>query len=87
MKTSISPLRSIITRYLGPTDCRGTRIVADAGKGARLTMPYDHALNTNENHAEAAKALCLKMGWDKVQAIYSGGHESGVYVHVLSMEV
>ena len=80
-------MRAIITRYLGPTNFRGSRIVADAGKGARLTMPYDHALNTNENHAEAAKALCLKMGWEKVQAIHTGGHESGDYVHVLSLEV
>ena len=87
MKTSISPLRSIITRYLGPTNSRGSRIVADAGKGARLTMPYNHELNLDENHAGAAKALCLKMGWDKVQAIHTGGHESGVYIHVLSMEV
>ena len=56
MKTSISPFRSIITRYLGPTNFRGSRIVADAGKACRLTLSWDYSLENNieANHKTAA---------------------------------
>lgn len=48
---------SIRTKFHGPTNHRGSRIIAsdDDGRG-RVTVSYDHALNADENHAAAAQA-------------------------------
>ena len=56
-------MKAIKTRYWGPTDTLGARIKADDGDGNRITLPYNHALNVAQTHAEAAVALCQKMGW------------------------
>ena len=88
MKTSISPLRSIITRYLGPTNSRGSRIVADAGKACRLTLSWDYSLEDNieANHKAAADALRAKMGWTggHYGPTHSGQLEDGRFVHVMT---
>lgn len=55
---------SIQTKYCGPTNCRGARIIATVGNGkTKISIPYDHELNSDKNHAEAAKALCEKLNW------------------------
>jgi len=59
-----SRMTTIITRYVGPSNVRGARIIADAGDGRRVTVSYDHLLSTDDAHAAAAIALCAKMGWD-----------------------
>lgn len=46
----------VITRYLGATDTRGSRIVANADFGSKM-VPYDHRLDTADNHLAAARAL------------------------------
>lgn len=51
----------IRTKYLGPTTHRGARITATGddpyGLGRKtVTANYDHALNTVDNHAAAARA-------------------------------
>ncbi len=61
--------QGITTRYLGPTNSRGSRIKATARKasahGAEMaaTVHYDHALNIGGNHTAAAQALATKLGW------------------------
>jgi hypothetical protein len=56
--------RAIRTRFAGPTNTRGSRIIADAGdRQSRVTVDYDHALNTDQNHAYAAVLVTRKMGW------------------------
>lgn len=56
--------RAIQTRYLGPTDFRGSRVVADAGdRASRIVLDWDDRLNPEQNHAAAAVALTEKMGW------------------------
>jgi len=62
--------KSIVVRYLGATNFRGSRLVAEADGGNRITVDYDHGLNHNERYAAAAVALCDKMGWegDLIQA-------------------
>ena len=55
--------QAITTRYLVPTNHRGSRIVAKCDAG-RLVVSWDHALNTTENHAAAARALAGELGWD-----------------------
>lgn len=57
-------MQSITTKYLPATDTKGSRIKATAsGGGGSVTVGYRDELNTDQNHVEAAKALCSKMGW------------------------
>lgn len=66
--------QAIITKYLGPTNTRGSRISAKAAAG-RVSVPYDHALNIEGNHTAAAQALADKMGWKG--ALVGGGVPDG----------
>lgn len=66
---------SIVTRYLGPTNCRSACIVADAGMGRRVTISYPHGLNTDRAHRAAAVALCVKFDWHGT--LVQGGRETG----------
>jgi hypothetical protein len=54
--------QAIVTRFAGPTNTRGSRVVASAQAG-RMTVGWDHALNSDQNHAEAARAFARKLGW------------------------
>jgi hypothetical protein len=54
--------QAIVTKYLGPTNYRGSRIKAKAFAGT-VTVPYDCSKSAEDNHAKAAKALALKFGW------------------------
>jgi len=56
-------MQAIETRYCGPTDTKGSRIWASC-EGGSLSVSYDHALDPEENHYAAVKALCDKLGWD-----------------------
>lgn len=50
----------ILTRYLGPTNTRGSRVKATTGSGVSVTLDWDHELDADENHARAAVALCVR---------------------------
>lgn len=52
----------ILTQYRPATNTRGSRISAHApGMGTgRVYIPFDHALNSTERHAQAARALIAK---------------------------
>jgi 7-cyano-7-deazaguanine synthase in queuosine biosynthesis len=63
-------VQAITTKYTGPGNVRGARIIAKAAAG-RVTMPYDHALNIEANHAKAAEKLARKFGW--TGSYYQGG--------------
>lgn len=54
--------QAILTRYRGPTNVRGSRILVSC-PGGRMRVNYDHAMNSNDNHKAAAYAMALKMGW------------------------
>ena len=60
-------MRAIITRYLGPTNHRPSRIKASAGKAGSITVSWDYDLpdNISANHRAAALALMEKLGWDR----------------------
>ena len=54
----------IETRFLGPTNHRGSRYKATAGNGAgSLTVEADHRLGLEENHYHVARLLASKLGW------------------------
>jgi len=74
--------QAITTKYLGPTNTRGSRIKATAAGGS-ITIPYDNAGSADSSHAKAAKALADKLGWDGLWT--AGGlpsQDGNVYVWV-----
>jgi len=73
--------QAIETRYVGPTNHRGSRIIATTERGHRLTRAWDHALNSDENHHAAADALRAKLYWPFIVA---GGSTAKGYVFVSS---
>lgn len=66
--------QAIETRYLGPTNTKGGRIKATSWAGS-VTVPYDHALNSEDNHRAAAMALVAKLQWQGTFA--QGGNTKG----------
>jgi hypothetical protein len=84
-------MQAILTKYHGPTNFKGSRISAQADS-CRIYLPYDHALNIEENHRAAAHAYADKLGWlsgtpDKPTRqrfeLLSGTIHTGAFVHVL----
>lgn len=55
--------QAIETKYLGPTNTKGSRIKATSGSGLTLTIGYHHDLNSEQNHRLAAQLLCEKYKW------------------------
>ena len=80
-------MKAIQTRYLGPTNVRGSRIKAWAEGVGSLTIPYPHELSGEAVHRLAAargrrvqvwaEALCKRQGWPT--AIVGGGLPNGDY--------
>lgn len=54
--------QAIVTKYLGPTNARGSRVKASAEAGS-LTLSWNDSLNSDQNHARAAQALAKRFGW------------------------
>lgn len=54
--------QAIVTKYIGPTNTRGSRIKASAAAGS-IMMPRDDSLGIEENHAKAAEMLARKFNW------------------------
>ena len=57
-------MKAIVTKYIGPTNSRGTRIIASDEDGNRIIIGYPYELSGIAAHAKAARALCDKMKWD-----------------------
>ena len=53
-------MQAIITKYLGPTNHRGSRIKATAW-AVSAAVSYDYSLDSEGNHKAAAQALCDKL--------------------------
>lgn len=53
-------MQSIQTKFIGPTNTKGSRVKATCRLGS-VTLGWDHALNQKENHLEALQAMCDKM--------------------------
>lgn len=56
-------MKAIQTKYHGPTNTRGSRIIADDGDGNRVSISYPYELSGEDVHRKAAEALREKMGW------------------------
>lgn len=72
-------MQFIRTKYHGATNTRGSRIIATTSSGTRKSFSYDHALNAEANHREAAKMLATNLNWDG-QWIAGHGEDGNVYV-------
>ena len=55
--------QSISTRYIGPTNHRGSRVKAQTSSGISRTFGWENALSLEANHATAARALATQLGW------------------------
>lgn len=79
-------MQAIETKYLGPTNSRGSRVKATCEAGS-ITLSWDDALNPSDNHDAAARALILSLEWDSAArgAWYRGATKgSAGYVYVCS---
>jgi len=72
--------QAITTRYLGPTNNRGARVVARSASGHRFVMHWDDGLGQSENHAKAAMALAHRLQW---HGRWSQGGTKDGYVFVM----
>ena len=72
-------MKAIKTMYLGPTNARGPRIKATDCDRNHITLSWDYALDSDENHKMAAKALCDKMNW-KGDLVMGGFPDYNVHV-------
>lgn len=68
--------QAITTKYHGPGNVRGSRVSAHCEAG-RVVVAWDHALDSQDNHAAAACALLRKLGWDAPFHLSSGGWHGG----------
>lgn len=56
-------MQAIITKYIAPTNTRGARIKATAGKGQTIIVSYNYARTIKNNHLDAMTALIEKLKW------------------------
>jgi hypothetical protein len=75
--------QAIETKYIKATNSKGGRIKATAWAGS-VTLPYDHALDTETNHRKAAFALLLKLRWSGKYA--QGGNVKGDGYYFVKVE-
>lgn len=77
-------MRVIRTRYISATNYRQSRIIATDAFKNQVTVNYDDALNSGENHEAAAQKLMEKMGWPN--KLVSGNFGNDVYFVMLPLE-
>ena len=56
-------MQAISTKFIGPSNVKGSRYKATNPDGKSVTLSSDHALNSDRNHLRVAVALRDKMGW------------------------
>lgn len=61
-------MQTIETRYHGATNFKGSRVSASCEAG-RVTLPWNHGLNVEDNHKAAAERLIRKLAWHGKYAI------------------
>jgi hypothetical protein len=59
-------MKVITTKYVGPTNTRGSKIIARAEGVASITVPYSYEGDTDNAHRRAAEKLAAKYNWGPV---------------------
>ena len=73
-------MQTIMTKYLGPTNYRGSRFKAThTGGHISVTTPYDYSMSADGNHTRVARMLAEKLNWE---GNYIGGHTKDGMVFV-----
>jgi len=77
-------MQAIQTKYIAPTNRRGSRIKAWCVAGSK-TISYPYGLNTELAHYDAAQQLLVQLGWTGVNygTLEQGCLPNGDYCHVL----
>ena len=63
-------MQSIQTKYLGPTNTRGSRIKATCWLTS-VTVSWDYSASIEENHIAAIEALVCKLNNERIEQGYS----------------
>ena len=71
--------QAISTRYLGPTNHKGSRVKATC-EARSFTLEWNDAFNAERNHKAAALALASKLGWRGTW--YGGALKGGGYCFI-----
>lgn len=79
-------MKAITVTYHGPTNFKGSRLIASDRDGNRAQVSYRSELNHDDNFRFAAIALCKKMNWDGKLVHGSLGSNSDVFVWLDSRE-
>ncbi len=61
MKQGIDFVKIIETKFIGPTNTRGSRIVAQDSNKNKITVNYEHSLSVEDNHVQACHDLLYKL--------------------------
>ena len=64
-------MKVITSEYFGPTNRRGSRVIAREPDGKHSVVSWDHSLSPDGNHREAVEVLCKRLGWE---GELMGGH-------------
>lgn len=75
-------MKAIVTKYVPPTDTKGSRISARAEGVRAVTVAYDHNLDTYDAHKKAALKLCSTMKWKGCNRLQGGTVKNGDIVFV-----
>jgi hypothetical protein len=80
---------AIQTKYISPTNTRGSRIKAFTETGFTVTVPYDYSLNHEQVHFKAVKELVKKhsLNWDLSGMTYGGIKNGYVFCFANSVVV
>jgi hypothetical protein len=72
---------AIETKYLAPTNSRGSKIKAFTCNGHSVSVPYSHELSHEKLHFEAVKALVKKynLNWNLDNMRYGGTKNGYVF--------
>jgi hypothetical protein len=74
----------IRTKYLGPTNFRGSRVKVST-ETQSLTLGWNDAMSSEENHTGAARILAERLDWRRFGAFYRGTLKDG-YVFVCALD-
>ncbi len=76
-------MRCIVTKYLGPTNHRGSRVKATCGEKS-VTIPWDDAKGSVENHDLTARVLASKLSSRAASLVSAESPDGRGYVYVMT---
>ena len=71
MFSEVKMRQAIITKYIAPTNTKGTRISVKASAGRKF-YDWDHNRDTDNNHEHAARLFAGSLGWTQYFDLVGG---------------